>query len=255
MSDFSNQTSIQLGYDLDLWNDYKIKKSIDIDISSQTNSHILICGMSGSGKSYFQTQVFAKLVQAQQDGEFYFADYKGDDSFSLFENSERYYMYKNTLDALNAVYERLTERLSNIDKTRHQITLIWDEYIANILSLISEDKKQASVVMNKVSEILLMGRSKSVRLIISCQRADAIAFPIGSRLNYGVIVILGAYIRSTYEMLMPDFINEINNRKFERGEGSVLIQGSELKFIKVPKITNENELNEVCKNALNSVFY
>lgn len=101
--------------------------------------------------------------------------------------------------------------------------------------------------MNKVSEILLMGRSKSVRLIVSCQRPDAVAFPVGSRLNYGVVVVLGAFVRSVYDMLMPDHIEQVKGREFGLGEGTVLLQGSQLHFIKVPKTSNVEEL---CKGAL-----
>jgi len=145
------------------------------------------------------------------------------------------------------VYNRLNARLSGEDKSRNPVTLIWDEYIANILALANEDKKKAAVVMNKVSEILLMGRSKSVRLIVSCQRPDAVAFPVGSRLNYGVVVVLGAFVRSVYDMLMPDHIEQVKGREFGLGEGTVLLQGSQLHFIKVPKTSNVEEL---CKGAL-----
>ena len=250
MTNYNTQKKITLGYELDSWNDFSQKKQIDIDITSSANSHILICGMSGSGKSYFQTQIFARLIKAEKDGEFYFADYKLEDAFEQFRNTSRYFAFNDTLTALDTVYNRLNARLSNKDTTRNTVTLIWDEYIANILALISEDKKKAQVVMNKVSEILLMGRSKSIRLIISCQRADAIAFPVGSRLNYGVIVILGAFNRSVYEMLMTDYIDKIKSKEFGRGEGTILLQGSHLHFIKVPKIDNMNEIQEICRQAL-----
>ena len=98
--------------------------------------------------------------------------------------------YKSTLQALEAVYARLNARQSGEDKSKHPITLIWDEYMANVLSLVNQDKKAASVVMNKVSEILLLGRSLSVRLTTTMQRPDAVAFPSGSRLNYGVVIVL-----------------------------------------------------------------
>ena len=86
--------------------------------------------------------------------------------------------------------------LSGEDETRHPITLVWDEYMANILALQGADKdlkpaeRLAPATMNKVSEILLMGRSMGVRLVCSLQRPDAVAFSAGSRLNYGIVVIL-----------------------------------------------------------------
>jgi hypothetical protein len=127
---------------------------------------------------------------------------------------------------------------------------MWDEYMANMLSLVNEDKKKAASMMNMVSELLLMGRSKAVRFICSLQRPDAIAFPAGSRLNYGVVVVLGAAIKSIYEMLLPDFIQDIKGRIFERGEGVVLMQGSELHFIKAPTVRDENRMRELCVKAL-----
>jgi hypothetical protein len=208
--------------------------------------------MSGSGKSYAEQQIIARLALAQPGGEFFFADFKGDDTFSYLRGCPRYYSYRNTLNALNAVYDRLKARLSGEDETRHPVTLIWDEYMANILSLINADKKTATAEMNKIAEILLMGRSMSVRLSVSCQRPDAIAFPVGSRLNYGVVVVLGAAVRSIYEMLMPDFIEDIKGRQFGRGEGVVLLQGSELRFIKIPTINDEEHMRNLCAQALSS---
>lgn len=239
-----------LGYDLNAWNNYGEKTPITTDISPTENSNILICGMAGSGKSYFESQLFARLIKANPSSTFYFADYKREDAFTHLHDCTRYYAYKRTLDALDVVYERLNARQSGEDTSRHPITLIWDEYMANILSLMSEDKKKAEAAMRKVGEILMMGRSMSVRLIISCQRPDAVAFPVGSRFNYGIIVVLGAVNRSVYEMLMPDFMDKVKGRVFGRGEGAVLLQGSQLHFIKVPEVRDVGAMNDLCVGAL-----
>lgn len=57
---------LMLGYDLDKWNLYGIKEPIEIDISPKNNSHILVCGMSGAGKSYYEHQLIARLILAEQ---------------------------------------------------------------------------------------------------------------------------------------------------------------------------------------------
>lgn len=240
-----------LGYDLDSWNIFGIKKEISVDISPSTNSHILLSGMSGSGKSYSEFGLIAKLILAEKDscGEYYFADFKADDMFECLRDTPRYRSFKQTIELLDIVYNRLSDRMSGKDKTRHPITLIWDEYMANILSLMSEDKAKATKVMNKVSEILLMGRSKSVRLICSCQRPDMVAFPVGSRLNYGIVIILGVG-KSIYEMLMPDHLDKIKNKVFNRGEGAVLLQSSELHFIKIGQISDFESMKKICIEAL-----
>lgn len=245
-------SDILLAYDYDKWYYYGTKSPINVDMSVNTNSHILLSGMSGSGKSYFLNQIFARICLQNKDNSVYFADFKQDDSFSHLRNCKNYYPYDKTTEALNIFYDILHNRQSGKDTSRTPITLIWDEYVANVLSLINNDKKQAQEVMRKVSEILMLGRSLAVQLVISCQRPDALVFPAGSRLNYGVIIIVGAAIKSIYEMLIPsEYIEKIGERKFKIGEGIVLLQGSQLHFIKVPVIRNIEKMQNICIEALN----
>lgn len=246
-------SDVLLGYDYDKWYGYATKEPLLTDISVNTNTHTLICGMSGSGKSYLTNQYLARLcIQGGENSKVYFADFKQDDTFSYLRTCKNYYPYDKTIEALNIVYDILHNRQSGKDTSRTSVTLIWDEYVANILSLISEDKKQAQEIMRKVSEILMLGRSLAVRLVVSCQRPDAVVFPTGSRLNYGIIIIVGAPIKSIYEMLIPkEYIERIGDRQFKIGEGVVLLQGSELHFIKVPVIRDEDKLQRICIEALN----
>jgi len=241
-----------LGYSFDHWHDYGAKEPIVTDLSIKTNSHILLCGLSGSGKSYAVNLLFAKIISAEKEaGKVYFADFKQEDEFAYLRNCPRYYPYDRTIEALEIVYDILHKRQSGEDTSRSPVTLIWDEYMANILSLQNTEKKRADEIMRKISEILMIGRSLAVRLVISCQRPDATAFPSGSRLNYGIIIILGASISSIYEMLLPkEYIAEIGERTFERGEGVVLLQGSHLHFIKVPTVKDIEKMKQICIEAL-----
>lgn len=245
-------SNLILGYDYDKWYGYGIKEPILTDISTSSNSHIILCGMSGSGKSYATNLLFAKICKVTElQGKVYFADFKQDDQFSYLRKCPRYYPYDSSLEALEIVYNILHKRQSGEDISRNQVTLIWDEYMANILAIQSINKKKAEEVMRKVSEILMLGRSLAVRIIISCQRPDASAFPSGSRLNYGIIMIVGAPIRSIYEMLIPkEYIEEIGERNFGVGEGVVLLQGSKLEFIKIPMVRDVDKMKQVCIDAL-----
>lgn len=49
--------------------------------------------------------------------------------------------------------------------------------------------------MNKISTLLMLGRSLRIRVIATCQRPDASVFKNGSRLNFGIIIVLGASIK------------------------------------------------------------
>lgn len=247
-----NDNSVMLGYDFDSWYGYGKKEPLFADISLKANSHILLSGMSGSGKSYALVRIFRVLSSASSpQSQFFFADFKQDDSFEFMRGCPNYYPYMRSIEALENVYDILHKRQSGEDMERYFITLFWDEYMANILALQGEDKKKATDVMNKVSEILMLGRSLGIRLICSCQRPDAKAFPDGSRLNYGIILALGAPMRSIYEMLMPrEYIDRIEDRQFGIGEGVLLLQGSELHFIKIPVVRNIENMHEICVRAL-----
>ena len=97
----------------------------------------------------------------------------------------------------------------------------------------------------------MLGRSLNVRFVASCQRPDAAVFANGSRLNYGIIIILGAPIKSIYEMLIPkEYIDLIGERKFGIGEGVVLLQNSDLHFIKIPMVSNIDKMQQICIKAL-----
>lgn len=245
--------NLLLGYDYDKWYGYGLKEPVYADILPPQNSQAILCGMSGGGKSYCVNLLYARLSlwEQQEKGIVYFSDFKQNDQFSYLRWCPRYYPYDKSLEALEIVYDILHKRQSGEDKSRQPVTLIWDEYMANILALQAVNKKLADEAMRKVSEILMLGRSKAVRLWISCQRPDASAFPNGSRLNYGIIIIVGAPIRSIYEMLIPkEYIDLIGERQFGVGEGVALLQGSQLKFIKVPMVRDTEKMQQVCIDAL-----
>ena len=245
--------SVLIGYDYDIWYGYGDKIPVEADMSINENSSTLICGMSGSGKSYLLNQYFARLcIQGGTESKVYFADFKQDNIFSHLRQCPRYYPFDKSIEALESVYDILHRRQSGEDKSQYPVTFIWDEYVANVLALQGLDKKKADAIMRKVSEILMIGRTLGVRMITSCQRCDAAAFPIGSRLNYGVVIIVGAPIRSIYEMLLPnkEYIDKIGDRQFKTGEGVVLLKGSDMRYIKVPMVRDEKMLQEICIDAL-----
>lgn len=84
--------------------------------------------MSGSGKSYLENQILAKLALAEPDGETYFADYKQDsNSFAYLRGCPRYYAYKDTLQALDIVHSRLLARQSGEDASS-AVARVWPSF-------------------------------------------------------------------------------------------------------------------------------
>lgn len=95
-----------IGYDYDAWYGYSEKVPVCVDASLKNNTQTLICGMSGSGKSYLVNQYLARIcLHGGEDSVVYFSDFKQDDSYSYLKGCPRYYPYDKTLDALEEVYE------------------------------------------------------------------------------------------------------------------------------------------------------
>lgn len=157
-----NLSNILVGYDYDAWYGYGEKKKILIDVSPKVNSHILVSGISGSGKSWFIEQLIARIFAQNTLGEVFFADYKQDDTFEFLRMLPRYYAYESCIDALETVYKILHKRQSGEDKTRNPITLVWDEYFSFILALQGTDKKKAEGVMKNI-------RNSNARSLFVCE--------------------------------------------------------------------------------------
>lgn len=243
----TSKKKLFLGYDYEAFINCEEKINIIAGCEKSDNSHVILTGMSGSGKSTALLMIYAKLIKTEENGMYFFADFKKDDSFSFLEKCKRYYTFEKCIEAIEIVYKILLDRQSGADKSRKPITLIFDEYVAYILYLMEIDKKKAESVMSKIATILMLGRSLNLRLLIACQRPDSIVFKNGSRLNFGIIIILGASIKSIYEMLLPkEYIDLIGDKKFKVGEGVVLLQNSELHFVKMPIIRNKDKLRELC---------
>ncbi|WP_312731403.1 hypothetical protein, partial [Enterococcus sp.] len=66
----------------------------------------------------------------------------------------------------------------------------------------------------------------------------------------GVVIVLGAAIKSIYEMLLPDFMEQVKGRIFEKSEGVALLQASQLHFIKVGTVQNSERMRQICVKAL-----
>lgn len=246
-----SKCKLNLGYDFDAFLNYGGKEEISVNLGSIENTHIILSGMSGSGKSTALLTIYAKLVKAESSGIYYFADFKQDSSFKFLNQCSRYYPFEQCIKAVETVFEILLNRQSGKEQYEEPVTLIFDEYVAYILYLMEIDKKKAESVMSKISTMLMLGSSLKVRLVLACQRPDASVFKNGSRLNFGIIIILGASIKSIYEMLLPkEYIDLIGERIFKVGEGVVLLQNSELYFVKMPIIRNKSKLKEICSVGL-----
>lgn len=211
--------------------------------------HMLICGSTGSGKTYATAFLLAKLAKCEEDISLVVCDYKKS-GFGWLEESgcPAFYGYDKVTDGIDAVYNEFSQRLRLNDKVRNskQLFLFIDEYGAYISAL---DKKAADTVKSKIGEMLFMGRSLGVHLIIGIQRADASYFYAGARDQFSAILMLGNLSEEQKSMLVPNYKEQMRELN-ARGQGYLYVDGSGFFRVLVPMVEDEEKVHSAIKSIM-----
>ena len=232
---------MNFGYDLAIWQKAEIAVPIQLDL--KTYCHALICGSSGSGKSYALMYLLKQLLD--EDICLYLLDPKNSQDFSFLKEYEHYYSADACYQGFKDYYEIFTQARKTMKADRRYV-LVCDEYPAFILQLKAQDTlnktKMASEILSINSELLMLGRGvgKGFGVWTICQRPMASVFQEGSRDNYMVMISLGRLSKETKQMLFSD--EDIpEDAIFEKVEGLLLADGKALTEIKFPYIRNIEE--------------
>lgn len=206
--------------------------------------HIIVIGATGSGKTYFTKLLLGKIVLRCDDSQLYICDFKGDDDFSFLAGSERFFKFMDCQNGLQMFYEHFQKRQSGEDTSRNMIVLFFDEWASYCNSL---DKKTIEDEKKKLSNLLMLGRSFNVHVIVSQQRADAQYFST-ARDNFNLVIGLGNLSDESKGMFFSEYKKlMLPNRK--QGTGYMLNNGAEFTAVKVPSITDHQKLHDYIKSG------
>ncbi len=207
--------------------------------------NILCIGATGSGKSYALLTILGLF--AKTNAKIYICDYKN--GFSKFENTQNFYGYEDIADGIQAVYKEFSERLkeNNQERNNNKVVLLIDEYGAFISAI---DKKNAEQYKTMVANMLFMGRSLGIIVLIGIQRADSEYFKAGARDQFKMVLALGNLSKEQKSMLFYDYRDKLNHNNGV-GEGYLLIDGKGVERVKVATIKNFDTLNANITEAMN----
>ncbi len=225
---------LQLGYNI------LTEKPIIADM--EITGHACLVGGTGSGKSVATLYLLYNLLKNysvklticdfKKSG-----DYKGiSDRFAEFNEVTR------CIEEYYNEYETTPENSSQIK------LLLVDEYAGYIIWATQNDKKKAEEIKQKISEILMLGRSRHCFIWCIQQRISASLFPtgIGAIDNFQICIGLGRLSVDSRKSLFAG--EHLGNIAFEErfhpktGQGLVLIDGQELQAIQIPYITDKARL-------------
>lgn len=223
--------------------------------------HMLVCGKTSSGKSFF---LFHAILSALEFGaDLRICDPKASD-LSMLANvlgRDKVATTQNGIAAqCRAVYERMEERYKAIKGADHPenfgftyhdlnlapVILVLDEFAALQMATTKEEKATVAEINQYVRTITLKGRELGVFVWVVLQAASAsnLGGSVELRDQLGVRIILGQSSQENLRAALGDAMPE-NPRTCSTGEGYVYVQGSplfssgEAKFFTTPLLDLE----------------
>lgn len=211
----------------------------ELDWEYRKYPHALLVGGTGSGKTTLLKNMLAQFIFRQKEAEIYLATYKPKcEDFSNITENQYFGDCSRCHEVFNDFYSRFQERLEGSDKTRHQLLLFFDEWVGFLLSL---NKKEQEDVLNRMGQILMLGRSLKVQVVLAMQRPDAVFFRNGARDNFNLIIGMGNLSDDGKRMVFPsDYIDQLQPVT-ELGTGYALIGGYDFYQIRVPPMSEAAE--------------
>ncbi|WP_023625315.1 FtsK/SpoIIIE domain-containing protein [Clostridium tyrobutyricum] len=218
--------------------------------------HMLIAGGTGGGKSYFILTLIEALLCTNSI--LYVLDPKNSDLADLEAVMPNVYYKKDDMIAcIDKFYDGMMKRNEDMKQMEGYKTgenyaylglpanfLIFDEYVAFMEMLGS---KESNAVLNKLKQLVMLGRQSGYFLILACQRPDAKYLGDGIRDQFNFRVALGRMSEMGYGMMFREtdkdfFLKQIKGRGYVDTGTSVI---SEFYTPLVPK--GHDFLNEIDK--------
>lgn len=237
-------TNIKLGVDA--------SASIPITANIAKTGHMCVVGGTGSGKSIFVLYALYNLLKMLVSVVLYIGDFKKSGDYKGISNHFAEFSDVVTLiDDFYAEFERTPENNKEIK------ILLLDEYAGFIVWLTQNDKKKCDEIKGKISNLLMLGRSRHCYVWCIQQRMTAQLFPsgIGAIDNFQILIGLG---RLSVDNRRSLFAGEhLENTEFEEtfqpktGQGLCLIDGQPLTAIQIPYISDKEKLKALLRKKAN----
>lgn len=226
--------------------DFQANQQVEVNLDNEC--HFLVVGNTGVGKTTFCMTLLAKIAKFYPDSELYLLDFKFDNAFLPFSTLQRYYKYTECEKGLKEVYQRFSKRLSGEDTSNHHIILFFDELIS-FLNFFPK-KADKELQQRRIAEMLMMGRSKNMNVIVALQRPDAELLKFGSRSQFIFKLAINNISSETRKMIFP--ATDIEFVPCKKGFGYLSIHDNIPKQVAIPIITKHKLIEEEILKVLSN---
>ena len=223
--------------------------------------HMLIAGGTGGGKTYFILTLIEALLYT--DSKLYILDPKNADLADLGSvMGNVYYRKEDMLSCIDRFYDEMMARSEAMKEMENYKTgenyaylglpanfLIFDEYVAFMEML---GNKENTAVLNKLKQIVMLGRQAGFFLILACQRPDAKYLGDGIRDQFNFRVALGRMSEMGYGMMFGSDVQKDFFLKRIKGRGYVDVGTSVISEFYTPLVPKGYDFLEEIKKLSNS---
>lgn len=227
---------IKLGYDI------QTQAPIYADLCK--TAHACYAGGTDSGKSTSVLFALNGLLSLPVEVDLFIADFKKSGDYKGL--SRNFAEFDKTTELIDFYYEEFERTPEKCPKLK---ILVLDEYAGYIIWLMQNDKKKCEEIKSKISNLLMMGRSKHCCVWTIQQRMTAQLFSagIGACDNYGTSIGMARMSADGRRALFSG--EHFEDKEFEesyhpgQGQGICLIQGQPLRAIQIPRVSDVGKLH------------
>lgn len=223
--------------------------------------HMLIAGGTGGGKTYFILTIIEALLHT--NAVLYILDPKNADLADLSAVMPNvYYKKDDMISCIDRFYDEMMKRNEDMKLMENYKTgenyaylglpanfLIFDEYVAFMEML---GTKENVAVLNKLKQLVMLGRQAGFFLILACQRPDAKYLGDGIRDQFNFRVALGRMSEMGYGMMFGSDVQKDFFLKQIKGRGYVDTGISVISEFYTPLVPKGHDFLEEIKTLANS---
>jgi len=223
--------------------------------------HMLIAGGTGGGKTYFILTLIEALLHT--NAILYVLDPKNADLADLEAVMPNvYYKKEDMIACIDRFYDEMMKRNEDMKHMQGYKTgenyaylglpanfLIFDEYVAFMEML---GTKENAAVLNKLKQLVMLGRQSGYFLILACQRPDAKYLGDGIRDQFNFRVALGRMSEMGYGMMFGSDVQKDFFLKQIKGRGYVDVGTSVISEFYTPLVPKGHDFLKEIKTLANS---
>lgn len=242
-----------------------VQKGLNVDMSKYP--HMLICGVTGFGKSYFTNYIIA--MASYKGAVLFLNDPKNSDLALL----SRYIPEENvavSTEDIIAQVEKVYNLMEERNKLMNDLKLeddgeksIFSDFRMPLVLLVLEemgaftaslDKKQKERFNKYFKQIVVMGRQVGVEVILITQQPNSNNLATEFREQFNFRVFLGEPKAQVKPMIFGDG-HEYLERRFDIGEGLYMLEGKtdDPKLIQTPRY-NGKSFKSIYKDVYKSQY-